>query len=195
MGEKFSDIQTAEAAKHVLNGLTEIHRHNFIHTDINASNVMRVRSNGGYNHVILDVGLATKIGIWHLKKKGQDDGYFEPLPDDEQQKSVMTSDSKIVPFVHREMTHDDMSKLVRHPDFVAPELWDWKGKEEPHRYLDSPDYRSDIWSVGVLMFYMLVCFQSPEMPCCLLCGWPVFLLDGGFCETVGAHSVSYIWFS
>jgi serine/threonine protein kinase len=158
VGEKFDDIQTAEAAKHVLNGLTEIHRHNFIHTDINASNVMRVRSAGGYNHVILDVGLATKIGMLHLQKMDGSDKY-EVRPEHEK----LTEKSKIVPFVNRQMTPEDMQKLVRHPDFVAPELWDWKGNKDTDRYEQSPDYRSDIWSVGVLMFYMLVCFQLPAM--------------------------------
>lgn len=179
MGEKFDDIQTAEAAKHVLNGLTEIHRHNFIHTDINASNVMRVRSAGGYNHVILDVGLATKIGMLHLQKKDGSNEY-EVRPKEEK----LTEKSKIVPFVHRQMTPEDMQKLVRHPDFVAPELWEWKGDKDKDSYGQSPDYRSDIWSVGVLMFYMLVCFRPPAMQC--LCCWLLLLL--GVCDLAHPHA-------
>lgn len=165
VGEKFTDMQTVEAAKHVLSGLSEIHRHSFIHTDINAHNIMRVRASGGYNHVILDVGLASKMGILHIEAAMGADGQIKTDKDGrpiyipaEDQDEQMSKDklSKIVPFVKDLMAPEDLLKLVRHADFVAPELWRWRGDEDQERYKDSPDYRSDIWSVGVLMFYLLV---------------------------------------
>ena len=127
---QFLDVEVAQIGVDILEGLSHIHRHNFVHTDLCASNVMRVRSGSGFSHVILDVGLAVR---WNPRSKPSFDG------------------------------EEAAVEMFRDAHYISPELWVCRelGAQpidcRPRLLIDCRpiDCRSDLYSLGVLMFWLL----------------------------------------